>query len=348
MFVKIEAKDQKIAVVSPYYPAFIEAARALAGKWNPNAGAWMFDPRDAERVKAICDEHYGEHGEEVQRVTLRLDLNCYPLRGNVDYFAGRQIFQRFDRDSRVKLGEGVVLVSGGFYSSGGSRKNPILGEATENSVAEVRDVPLVLAKKCAQIKGVSILEALEPEAPLMNLEGKVEGSGMGLGIAEIAAVAFPSTMYETYEGPAYEPENRPLTVEEAKRMFEAKDNAQAQRDEWADRIKREAAEGERVMKLTGFLNYCEFTAVHCYMNEVCSLVECNLAHAEAEGDQSTELGDQVLEDLAKIAQLSANMQNAIKLNAGKIPSEKCGACDHCEDEKREAQEEVQDYGEARD
>lgn len=316
-----KSENNKIGVRSPYYPAFIESARALGGKWKEDA--WYFDARDLERVQAALDEHYGEHGEEdVQRVTLRLDLNLYPIRGNVDYFAGKQTFYRYDRDSRVKLGEGVVLIAGAFHSSGGSRKNPIIGAALENSVAEIRDVPLKLAHRCCTVRGVSILEITYQNQAKEPIEAKYPE-------------LFGDESLSHYEGPAFVPENRPLTVKEAQAMFEAKDRAQLAREEREELQRKKAAERAKIFSLEGALNYCEFVSVQLELDELNTQVGSNLAAIEQEGASPEEVGAQIIEDASDIATLAQKLIGAVQANGGKVPSERCGSCCACMEEKDE-------------
>ena len=54
------------------------------------------------------------------------------------------VVHRPGRDSRVTLGEGVVVVTGRFSPSGGSSKYPEIGGT--NIVIEIRDIPLNLAR----------------------------------------------------------------------------------------------------------------------------------------------------------------------------------------------------------
>jgi hypothetical protein len=67
------------------------------------------------------------------------------------YFAGRQVLSRRGRDEPVKLGPSVVITSGSFRSSGGSRANPVIGTPASGRPVflEVRDVPRPLADELA-------------------------------------------------------------------------------------------------------------------------------------------------------------------------------------------------------
>jgi len=52
-------RDGKIAVSSPYNPNFPRRARELGGTWDGGRLIWLFDARDEDRVRALCEEVYG-------------------------------------------------------------------------------------------------------------------------------------------------------------------------------------------------------------------------------------------------------------------------------------------------
>ena len=59
MPLSIFERDGKIAVSSPYDPKFPPRARELGGEWDRGRLIWLFDPRQEERVRALCAEVYG-------------------------------------------------------------------------------------------------------------------------------------------------------------------------------------------------------------------------------------------------------------------------------------------------
>lgn len=352
--VEIIVKGQQIGVRSPYYPAFIEAARRLNGRWNASDKAWYFDMRDMETLKEILIKHYGEDGggEDVERVTLRLDMNRYPLRGDVDYFAGRQLFQRKERDSRVMLGEGVVIISGGFYDAGGSRKNPIIGQCEAGTVVEVRDVPIKLALVCCQIMGVRIKdEELSPEKKRLLLSLRTGGasergfsaddnSELGTESCQIELSGEETGLNNNVAG--YEVQNFAGTVmsaESARQMFAGLDEA-AHRKQYAEEKRAERQkERERILSLSGALNFCEFTSVHIMLDELNSQMNSNLSAVEQEGADSDEVAAQCVEDAEEIRALSQKIINAITANNMKLPTERCKTCHACQEEAAERETE---------
>lgn len=135
---------------SPYYPTFPEEARKLGGRWDAASKRWYFDARDEADVRKLLLETYGTDGNTPKTVDVELDVEIFCQRDHggwvVDgeyWMFGRQLAKRWDRDSKVSLGDGVRVLRGGFPSSGGSRKSPRLS-AEENTVLLVRDVPTSL------------------------------------------------------------------------------------------------------------------------------------------------------------------------------------------------------------
>ena len=151
----------KIGVRSPYHPSFVARARKLNGDYVRAENVWWFDSRDEEEVRAACLAVYGTTGDDnpplvdiqiavkdlselrlvalldnIRRVDIQIAVKDLSEQSLFAY--GREVLSRPGRDSRVKLGDGVVIVSGSFPSSAGSRNNPKIGG---DAVLEIRDVP---------------------------------------------------------------------------------------------------------------------------------------------------------------------------------------------------------------
>lgn len=144
----LEVNGKKVVrLQSPYHRDLPDQAKALGGKFDPREKAWLFDPRDERRVREMARKIYGTDGEGVTKtVTIRLDLDKYGDKyGDAAeiWFGGRMVAARKYRDSEVRLGDGVIIASGGFPSSGGSAKHPRLSPKS-GTVLEVRDVPETL------------------------------------------------------------------------------------------------------------------------------------------------------------------------------------------------------------
>lgn len=156
--ISIDQHDGRIAVTSPYHPDFPGAARAAGGRWDVAHKAWTFDARDESRVRSLLLEIYGTDGSVMTSdlVTIRTISAC-PY-GQDWYLAGRRLASRSGRDERVRLGEGVVIITGGFPARGGSAKRPDI-DAESGTVLEVRDVPRAAAVAAAAAGDAEIVPA---------------------------------------------------------------------------------------------------------------------------------------------------------------------------------------------
>ena len=168
----VEMKDgtKKIKLSAPYHPGLPDKAKAIGGRWSSERKAWYFDERDEERVRKLAQEIYGTRGEgeQVDIVTVRVNLDDVEgaKYGSLFLF-GREIASRRSRDQRVRLGDGVIIVKGGFPASGGSMRNPSLAPE-EGTILEIRDVPLSLVQ--AAKFTVEIVPETREEAPAEEKE----------------------------------------------------------------------------------------------------------------------------------------------------------------------------------
>lgn len=141
---------ERIYVTTPYHPTMVNRARELNGTWHAESKYWSFDARDEETIRALCITLYGTDGSPVEEplvtVLAQLTDDTRDLLEATDslFLCGREIAWRKSRDYAVRLGEGVVIRSGGFPGSGGSARYPLLCPLL-NTVLEVRDVPESLA-----------------------------------------------------------------------------------------------------------------------------------------------------------------------------------------------------------
>ena len=144
--VSTEIKNGKLLVVSEYNAEWGKRAKTLGGKWQSGSKAWAFDPEDAAEVSAVLLDIYGEDGSgdvETCDITVRVDL----LDNDQEItLCDLPVCRRRYRDEAVRMADGVILLSGGFPSSGGSVKNPRCN-AEEGTLAKIKKVPVALAKK---------------------------------------------------------------------------------------------------------------------------------------------------------------------------------------------------------
>ncbi|PJJ97046.1 hypothetical protein CO615_10475 [Lysobacteraceae bacterium NML75-0749] len=146
MSITVTTEGGLVRVIAPYSAAFVEKAKRIGGKWK--AKTWVFDTRDEQRVRKLCIEIYGEDGSPtVDRVTLRVtfDARHCVTHGSIS-IGGRDVARAFGRDSGAKLGDGVVIIEGGF-SSGGSVKNWQTTVSKSGATVLIRDMPTEMANR---------------------------------------------------------------------------------------------------------------------------------------------------------------------------------------------------------
>lgn len=143
--VTIRVNGNTIHTSTPYDPAFVAACKRLNGTWHAATKTWRFDSRDEAAVREACIKAFGTDGSDtttMELVDVRISLHNDGYGDELRMF-GRCLARRPGRDCPVRLGEGVVIVAGGFAGSGGSARYPGLCPSP-GTVLEVRDVPASL------------------------------------------------------------------------------------------------------------------------------------------------------------------------------------------------------------
>lgn len=171
MSISVRIVNNRVIAQTPYHPSLPAKARALGGKWDPARKVWTFDARDEERVREMVRAIYGTDGSQPAAVvTVRYTPDRHDLQHATLWLFGREVATRMGRDNPVRLGEGVVIVSGAFAGSGGSRQYPLIGDA--DVVLEVRDVPAAMVvEEPGRIEVVSgNAERAKLEAEIARLE----------------------------------------------------------------------------------------------------------------------------------------------------------------------------------
>jgi len=186
--VTVTTTDQKVKVSSAYLPELPSMAKKLGGRWD--GSSWGFDIRDLDRVRDLYLTLYGDFngegsGETVSVRVVVAGSEWGEYRSSL-FFAGRMVAQARGRDSSVILGDGVVVLLGGFRS-GGSVKN-WRTEATGGTVFEVRDIPKGKAEaEIADLPGV--FESAEIIGAEMNKDALLtERNELMARVAEIDAI----------------------------------------------------------------------------------------------------------------------------------------------------------------
>lgn len=145
--IEIMNRNGKIAVKSPYQPDFVDFARKINGKFDRGNKVWVFDARDQSKVETALQKIYGYGAKRFvdRRIKITPDgvYDENPL-----WLYGRQIANRFARDSAVRLGEGVIILKGEFTGSAGSSKYPeLIGSRGKPVILLIRDIPYSLLVK---------------------------------------------------------------------------------------------------------------------------------------------------------------------------------------------------------
>lgn len=147
-----------IKVESPYNPVFIRKARQIQGKWN--SPYWVFPLKNKKYIVNALIDIYGDCGnlsdEYIPYVEVTLDLDKYPYNHciKIDTLV---IAERPSRDASVVLSPNVTVVQGDFEKSGGSAKYPCI-EPLDGTILKVDNVPLVVAERARDLKGITIKE----------------------------------------------------------------------------------------------------------------------------------------------------------------------------------------------
>ena len=120
-------QNNMLKVETPYSAQFVAELKENIGsrKWNASEKAWYVPEESKDVLMKILKDVYGFNGSEDdgKRCTVEITFN------ESDYvdkdaikIGGLEIARAFGRDSGARIGEGVIVLEGGF-TSGGSRSN---------------------------------------------------------------------------------------------------------------------------------------------------------------------------------------------------------------------------------
>lgn len=141
----IDIVDDRALLTAPFNAKVAPRARKIGGRWDATSRVWRFNARDIDRVRKITRDVYGVDGTPDQAADL-VDVRVPCLRFAREpeiVVAGRTVGRRRERDHDVELVDDVIVVEGGFATSGGSVQNPRIGD--NDAVIEVRGVPRAAA-----------------------------------------------------------------------------------------------------------------------------------------------------------------------------------------------------------
>jgi len=142
-----DKEARRVYLASPYHPDLPGRAKKLGGRFDGSSKIWHFDERDGPRVRELAREIFGTDGtDSVELVTLRVAISGLAYGQRALFIAGREVAKRYHRDRAPQIGDGVIVVEGGFDACGGSKKYPQL-DPTDDCVVEIRDVPRPAAER---------------------------------------------------------------------------------------------------------------------------------------------------------------------------------------------------------
>ena len=153
----------------PYTKKFVEAAKMRGGKWSDSLKRWIFDIRDEMAIRGTLVDIYGtDDYATCQKRTVRINLDDFSTNGNRLVLCGREVAKRRESWQKVWLGEGVVLLEGGFADE--PRQAGVY--ALPGTTIEVRDVPQMAAENLftKHPDHVVIIGGIDREALLLERE----------------------------------------------------------------------------------------------------------------------------------------------------------------------------------
>lgn len=134
----------RIYLTAPYNEDANSKYRQVGGRWLKKSRRWSFARGDIELVRQVLMDVFGVTDIVDETVTTHVRVADWQWRGRRGHpgkatFGGRDIAIRYQRDTPVRVADGVVLVAGRFPSSGGSMAYPEI-DAGEDVIVEVREV----------------------------------------------------------------------------------------------------------------------------------------------------------------------------------------------------------------
>lgn len=123
--VEVKVDGAQLRVTSPYSEGFVSDAHSLDGQWDRESKEWVFALEKRSQVEEALNREYGYRPVDgVGLHAVEVDAYDLPERGNCLLIGGVKVASRSERDSDVRLADGVWVMDGSFPSSGGSRSSP--------------------------------------------------------------------------------------------------------------------------------------------------------------------------------------------------------------------------------
>lgn len=197
--VKIEKKDGRVFVTTPYKNDFPPDAKAIGGRWNGVDHTWEFPEEIEDRVRQLVIKHYGHDGtpQDTADVVIRV-FDSWRSVGKEYWRFGRKLLWRSCRDWPVGIDSSVTVLEGAFKNSGGSRANPLITMQGESVLLKVSGVPLSAIEQddgeheiVGEIKEIKTFTITLEEAKISSLRAMI-----GLSDEEIVSAAL--SLYEIH------------------------------------------------------------------------------------------------------------------------------------------------------
>lgn len=122
---KIEIKNGKAYVFTPYSPEFVKRIKSIGGaRWDRDARAWEIPAASTDSARQIMFDVYGETDQAFanEKVDVRIDVTeDITEYGDGITILGRGVCKAWGRDSGASILEGVDFIKG-RPDSGGSAK----------------------------------------------------------------------------------------------------------------------------------------------------------------------------------------------------------------------------------
>ena len=124
---KIERKEGKLEITTPYSSSFVTAIKKLGGKWNKDKKVWVVDEEFENKVNDLIIRIYNYDITGTEKV-ITVQYNAKDFYDGDDIVIGNRIaVYRPSRDEAVKLNK-TIIIENDFPSRGGSAQYPTVFE----------------------------------------------------------------------------------------------------------------------------------------------------------------------------------------------------------------------------
>ena len=140
---KIEVKDDKAYIFTPYNSNFIKKVKGIGkARWNGAERCWTVPKTEIDIVRQFMMETYGEtdQTDDTEKVSVKVTFTeeARACLGSIVLF-GKTVATAFGRDTGAKIGDDVTLMTGKVKSGGSARNWVTIVEA--GTVVKIRNVP---------------------------------------------------------------------------------------------------------------------------------------------------------------------------------------------------------------